>query len=58
MDHAHIRVYNSLLGTLATRWYKEFKKKTKQITSLLMTKEEKITIEYGNNQVNNTLILK
>ena len=44
MDHAHVRVYDSLLGTLPGD-------ARKQIASLLMTKEEKITIEYANNQV-------
>ena len=44
MEHAHVRVYDSLLGTLPGD-------AKKQITSLLMTEEKGITIEYANNQV-------
>ena len=52
MDHAHIHVYDSLLGALPGD-------AKKQIASLLMTKEEKITIEYANNQISiyNILLL-
>ena len=54
MDHAHVHVCDSLLGALPGD-------AKKQIASLLMTKEEKITIEYTSNQVsiyNILLILK
>ena len=51
MDHAHIRVYDSLLGTLPAD-------AKKQIASLLMTEEKKITIEYANNQVSKYIIYK
>ena len=44
MDHSHIHVYDSLLGALPSDT-------KKQIASLLMTEEEKIIIEYANNQV-------
>ena len=48
---AHIRVYDSLLGTLPAD-------AKKQIASLLMTEEKKITIEYANNQVSKYIIYK
>ena len=51
MDCVHIHVYDSLLSTLPGDT-------KKQIATLLMTEEEKITIEYANNQKSNTLILK
>ena len=51
MDRAHVRVYDSLLGTLPAD-------AKKQIASLLMTEEKKITIEYANNQVSKYIIYK
>ena len=48
MEIAHIRVYDSLLGILPGD-------AIKQVASLIMTKQKRITIEYANNQVSNAL---